>query len=56
MEIRTPDLLPAISTQDIRRSPFPQVTILERAPLPVPVRAGCCTLRLYPPARFIASG
>ena len=56
MGIRTPDLLHAISTQDIRQSPFPQVTVPERAPSPAQVQAGCCTSPLYPPAGIFASG
>jgi hypothetical protein len=46
MGIRTPDLLHAISGQDIHCSPFSQVTVPQRALLPVPVRGGCCTFLL----------
>jgi len=46
MGIRTPDLLHAISRQGIHRSPFPQVTVPQRAWLPVPVLGGCCTFLL----------
>jgi hypothetical protein len=47
MEIRTPDLLHAISRQDIHRSPSPQVTVPERARESVQVRTGCGTFLLY---------
>jgi hypothetical protein len=49
MGIRTPDLLHAITAQDIRWDLFPQVTVPERAPLPAAVRAGCCTSQQYGP-------
>jgi hypothetical protein len=48
--------LHAITAQGIRRSPFPQVTVPERAPPPAQVQAGCCTFLLCPPTRIFASG
>jgi hypothetical protein len=50
---RTPGLLHAISRQHVHRCLSPQVTVPQRAPASAGVRAGCCTLLLYPPTRSI---
>jgi len=44
---RTPDPLLANRRQGIHRSPSPQLTLLERAPESVQIRACCCTSVLY---------
>ena len=51
-EIRTPDLLHAISRQHIHLCTSPKVSVLERASGSASVRAGCCTCVLYCPHVF----
>ncbi len=51
--IRTPDLLHAISTHDVRLRTSVQVIVPGRAPASVQIRVSCGTFALYRPGRQI---
>jgi len=53
-EIRTPDLLHAISRQPVHRRASAQVTVLRRVRQSGVVRTGCCTFLLYPLLAILA--